>query len=363
MPFSSIVAQDIDELVADLSTVLPRFAGKTVLITGAGGFLMSYIVDVLARWSEGRARDGVRILALDNFKTGLPERLAHLSGAPSFRLITHDIAQPVELDEPVHFIVHGASIASPTVYRQFPLETIDANVGGTRFLLDFARRHAVEGMLVMSTSEIYGDPDPAFIPTPEEYRGYVSCTGPRACYDESKRMAETLAVTFHRQHGTPVNLIRPFNVYGPGLRLDDKRVLPDFMTQVLADRPIEMLSDGRPTRAFCYVTDAIALMMRVLASRISGEPFNTGSDEQEISMGDLARIVAQAGAEVLGRPPVDVRLQVSDDVDYLTGNPQRRCADLRKSRAAFPDWKIRVPLASGLSRTFQHHVERQRPPS
>ena len=161
MPFSSIVAQDIDELVADLSTVLPRFAGKTVLITGAGGFLMSYIVDVLARWSEGRARDGVRILALDNFKTGLPERLAHLSGAPSFRLITHDIAQPVELDEPVHFIVHGASIASPTVYRQFPLETIDANVGGTRFLLDFARRHAVEGMLVMSTSEIYGDPDPA----------------------------------------------------------------------------------------------------------------------------------------------------------------------------------------------------------
>ena len=359
MPFSSVVAEDIDLLLEDLGSVLPRLSGKTVLITGASGFLMSYIVDLLAAWNERNGGGSCRILALDNFKTGLPERLAYLERAPNFSLITHDIAQPLSLDEPLHYVVHGASIASPLIYRQFPLETIDANVSGTRFMLDLADRNAVDGMLVMSTSEIYGDPDPAFIPTGEDYRGNVSCTGPRACYDESKRMAETLAMTYFRLKETRVNLIRPFNVYGPGLRLDDKRVLPDFMTQVLAGQPIEMLSDGRPTRAFCYVSDAIALMVRILASGKGGEAFNVGNDEQEISMGDLARTVAAVGAEVLDRPAVDVRLQVSPDADYLTDNPQRRCADLNKSRSTFPDWQLRVPLASGLEKTFRHHVERQ----
>lgn len=358
MPFSSVVDEDVLGLLDDLRGELAGFSGSTVLITGAAGFLMSYLVEVLIAWNRSSTQPPCRVLALDNFKTGLPERLAHLADASDLRFITHDISQPLSIDEPIHWIVHGASIASPMVYRQFPLETMDANINGTRILLDLSRRNPIRGVMLMSTSEIYGDPDPAFIPTPETYRGFVSCTGPRACYDESKRVAETLAMTYFRLFGTPVKLIRPFNVYGPGLRLDDQRVLPDFMTRVLRNEALVLLSDGSPTRAFCYISDAISLMMRVLLAGAPGEPFNVGNDEREISMLDLARMTAKVGSEVLGRLPVAVEAAVSEDRDYLVDNPQRRLADLGKARQYFPNWSIKVSLEDGLARTFRHHLEK-----
>ncbi|RJF93650.1 NAD-dependent epimerase/dehydratase family protein [Sphingomonas cavernae] len=356
--YSRVVENDVKGLLSDLAQVLPRFAGTTVLVSGAGGFLMSYIVETLLGWNATGASEPCRIIAVDNFKTGLPERIAHLEDQPHFCIVRHDISEPIEVDEPVHWIVHGASIASPTVYRQYPLETISANVEGTRHLLELARANDARGVIVMSTSEIYGDPYPEFIPTPEDYRGNVSCTGPRACYDESKRMAETLAVTYFRLFGTPIKLVRPFNVYGPGLRLDDRRVLPDFMTCLLEDRPIELLSDGAPTRSFCYVTDAIALMMRTLTSDFAGDAINTGNDEVEISMRDLAQAVSRTGAGVLGRAPIAVHYQSSEDADYLVDNPQRRCPDLSRARYLFPDWSPRVGLEDGLSRLIQHLVEK-----
>ncbi|NJM29155.1 MAG: NAD-dependent epimerase/dehydratase family protein [Rhizobiales bacterium] len=201
--YSKVVSNDVAALLGDLREVLPRFSGTTVLVTGASGFLMSYIVETLLAWNESGAGSACRVIALDNFKTGVPDRLAHLEDMPNLSLVKHDISQPLDPGEPVHWIVHGASIASPIVYRQFPLETIDANVNGTRHLLELARAQNVRGMIIMSTSEIYGDPQPEFIPTPEDYRGYVSCTGPRACYDESKRMAETLGMTYHAFSGRP----------------------------------------------------------------------------------------------------------------------------------------------------------------
>ncbi len=245
------------------------------------------------------------------------------------------------------------------VYRQFPIETIDANVGGTRHMLDLAREKNARGVIVMSTSEIYGDPFPEFIPTPEDYRGNVSCTGPRACYDEGKRMAETLAMTWHRLYGTPVKMIRPFNVYGPGLRLNDQRVLPDFVSSVLAGETIELLSDGSPTRSFCYITDATALMIRMLAADTGGEPLNVGNDEVEISMIDLARAVSRIGAKALGRPALEVKRAVSDDKDYLVDNPQRRCPSLAQARALFPDWSPKVGIEEGIDRYFRHVIERR----
>lgn len=355
--FSSIVEEDVTQTVARLEQVLSASAGTTVFVTGGAGFLMSYLIDVLVAWNRAQAGARFRILALDNFKTGASDRLAHLAAEPEVRLINHDVTKPLKLEEPVHWIVHGASIASPTVYRRYPLETLDANVGGTRLALEMSRENPVRGFVFLSTSEIYGDPDPAFIPTPEDYRGLVSCTGPRACYDESKRLGETLAVTYHRQFGSPVKIVRPFNVYGPGLRLDDNRVLPDFMTQVMSGRPIVLLSDGRPTRAFCYVSDAIELIVRILFSDSVGEPFNVGNDEREISMLELARLTATVGAKVLNAPEIGVESEASEDPDYLTDNPQRRLADLTKSRRHFPDWSPRVGLEAGLARTFEHHLE------
>lgn len=343
--------------VADaLAEPMAAFAGTTILLTGANGFLIGAMVDALAAWNDAGHRAPIRILALDNNLTGTPERLAHLVGRADVAFLSHDITEPLDIDEPLHWIVHGASIASPMTYRKFPLATIDANVGGTRNMLELARVTGVRGMLVMSTSEIYGDPDPAMIPTPEHYRGNVSCTGPRACYDESKRMAETLAWVYHQQFALRALCIRPFNVFGPGFRFDDGRVLADFMTAVLAGEPIELLSDGAPTRTFCYVTDAVRAMFLLLRDGPGGEGFNVGNDEGEIAMRDLARLVASVDAEARGGAPVPVTFRTSEDPAYLVDNPNRRCPDTSKLRGAV-DWRPEVPLADGLARMLASYRE------
>jgi dTDP-glucose 4,6-dehydratase/UDP-glucuronate decarboxylase len=205
-------------------------------------------------------------------------------------------------------------------------------------------------LLYISTSEIYGDPDAAHIPTREDYRGNVSCTGPRACYDESKRMAETLCSTYYSLYGVPVKVIRPFNVYGPGQRLDDKRIIPDLISAALERRPLELFSDGRATRSFCYVSDAIRALWHILLSDTNGEAFNVGNDEREITIGMLAELVREAA----GPPQLEILHRASEDKHYLTDNPQRRCPDLTKLRGRFP-WTPNVPLAEGLERTLRSY--------
>lgn len=347
---------DATGIVENLAEVLPALAGTTLLITGAQGFLCSYIVDAVAHFNDVSGKQPCRIIAVDNLSASGGERLAHLSGRRDVAFLRHNVADPLLLDEPVHWIVHGASIASPTIYRQYPLETIDANTMGTRRLLDLAITNDIRGMVIMSSSEIYGDPPPEFIPTPESYQGNVSCFGPRACYDESKRMAETLSWVYHNKYGVRANTIRPFNVYGPGLRLDDKRVLPDFISAALSGQPIVLFSDGRPTRTFCYVTDLIRGLFHILLSGNGGEAFNIGSDEGEISMIDLAERVRQAAADVLERPAVSVEMRLSKDQLYLVDNPQRRCPDITKIKTRFP-WEPIVPLGEGLRRTLRAWVE------
>ena len=193
----------------------------------------------------------------DNYIRGIPRWLTDLGGRPHFTLDSRTISRnrlPRDIDD-FQFVIHAASIASPTFYRKYPIETMDANVNGLRALLEYARRQQqrglpVEGFLFFSTSEIYGDPTPEDIPTPETYRGNVSCTGPRACYDESKRYGETLCVNFAQQYALPIKIARPFNNYGPGLKITDRRVLPDFARDIFAGRDIVLLSNGSPSGHF-----------------------------------------------------------------------------------------------------------------
>lgn len=339
-----IIREDAALVAAEMQDELAAFAGATVLVTGAAGFLLSHLVDVLAAWNVAAARP-CRVLALDSFRTGLPDRVRHLENAPGIRWIAHDVATPFVPDEPVAWLLHGASIASPTFYRRHPLETIDANVGGTRRMLELARIQPLEGFLHLSSSEVYGDPVPEAIPTPESYPGRVSFTGPRACYDESKRLGETLCTLYHRLHGVPVRIVRPFNVYGPGQRLDDRRIVPDLMRAALAGEPLVLLSDGRATRSFCYVRDFIRGLLRVWVHGAAGEAYNLGNDE-EVSIADAARLVAR----LAGPPPLPVRHERSEDPDYVTDNPQRRCPDLAKVRAL--RWMPVVSLADGFARTL-----------
>jgi dTDP-glucose 4,6-dehydratase/UDP-glucuronate decarboxylase len=205
-----------------------------------------------------------------------------------------------------------------------------------------AAKKQLSAFVLLSSSEVYGDPDPGFIPTPETYAGRVSFTGPRACYDESKRLAETLCMTYFRTHATPVRIVRPFNVYGPGLRLDDGRLVPDLARAALLGRDLVLHSDGTPTRSFCYVTDFVVGLLRVVARGKDGEAYNVGNDH-EIAVRDLAAAMSRAaggGARVV--------VARSDDPDYLTDNPQRRCPDLARLRAlgAAPT----VALERGLGR-------------
>lgn len=350
---SSVVREDARLVVEEMGETLRQLAGTTMLVTGASGFLCSYLLDVVATFNDmnSGAQPPCRVLALDNFKSGLPERIEHLRERPDIHFIRHDVSQPFQPDAPVDWIIHGASIASPTIYRLYPLETIDANVNGARHMLELARRGA-RSMVYLSTSEIYGDPDPAFIPTPEDYRGNVSCTGPRACYDESKRLSETLCTTYYRLYGTPVKMVRPFNVYGPGQRLDDKRILPDLMSAAVQRQPFVLYSDGRATRSFCYVRDAVRAMLYVLLSQANGEPFNIGNDTEEISIAGLAERLS----EVVTSAGVPVEYQVSGDPQYLTDNPQRRCPDLTKLRAHTP-YSPEVNLTEGLTRTLRSYEE------
>jgi UDP-glucuronate decarboxylase len=343
-----IVEDDLRAIVTRASRALRQLAGKTVLVSGAAGFLPSYIVDALARANDEILPEPCRVVAIDNMITSDWSRLTHLEGRADTVLLQANIVEGVPFDDAVDYLVHGASIASPTWYRRYPLETIDVNVSGTRRLLELARVHGAR-FLLLSSSEIYGDPPRERVPTPEDYWGNVSPTGPRAPYDESKRLAETLCTTFHRVYGTEVVIIRPFNVYGPRLRLDDGRVIPDFLRDALASEPVSLLSDGRPTRSFCYVSDFVAALLWLLVEGTSGEAYNVGNDE-EVSIRQVADLVA----ELAGSP--GVRVSESSDPDYLTDNPSRRCPDLRKTKAAIA-WGPEVPLREGLARTLAHYRE------
>jgi dTDP-glucose 4,6-dehydratase/UDP-glucuronate decarboxylase len=231
------------------------------------------------------------------------------------------------------------------------LETLDANVLGLRHMLDLARRTGCESFLYFSSSEIYGDPPPDQIPTKETYCGNVACMGPRACYDESKRLGETLCYIYAQHYGLPVKIVRPFNNYGPGLRLDDRRVIPDLYRATLSDCDIVLHSDGNPTRTFCYSSDALAGYLLALLSDFEGEQFNIGSDDTEISMRQLANLilrVSKSKRRVVHRP--------SQDSNYLTDNPQRRCPDISKARS-FLGFEPKVSLELGLSRMLNWYRE------
>ncbi|QVL50316.1 MAG: NAD-dependent epimerase/dehydratase family protein [Thiocapsa sp.] len=352
-----VVQTDLNYICKHLSEEFSALSSKNLLITGGAGFLGYYLVQAVLHWNKANpAAKPIHLTIYDNYIRGVPEWLTHLSGNPNLELLKHDITNPLpETIGNFQFIIHAASIASPTFYRKYPIETMDANVNGLRFLLEYclqqkAKGNPVEGFLFYSTSEIYGDPTPESIPTPETYRGNVSCTGPRACYDESKRFGETLCVNFALQHDLPIKIARPFNNYGPGLKITDRRVLPDFARDIFNERDIVLLSDGSPTRTFCYIADAIVGYYKVLVKGHPGESYNVGVETPEISMANLAERVVG-----LARDLFDYRGQVvrrtSGDQDYLIDNPNRRCPIIDKARDHV-GYNPNITIDDGLRRTI-----------
>jgi UDP-glucuronate decarboxylase len=349
-----VVAEDLAMICQAASEQIRRLEGDSVLITGGGGFLGHYLVQALLEWNRTHADEPIRVRVADNWMRGEPEWMRRCRDDEHLEVLTLDITEPLPDDFSIgNWVIHAASIASPTFYREYPIETMDANVNGLRGLLDRAcadESQDLRGMLFFSSSEVYGDPAPEAIPTSEDYTGRVSFTGPRACYDESKRYGETLCVNFARQRGVPVSSARPFNNYGPGLALSDRRVIPDFASDILAGRDITLLSSGTPTRTFCYVADAVVGYLKVLVDGRRGEAYNIGTETPEISMRELAeRMVALARSEFGYQG--SVVMSTSDDADYLVDNPDRRCPDIGKARHEL-SYEPQVGIDEGLRRTM-----------
>lgn len=337
-----IVQQDIATIAAGVVDEAPKLSGKTILISGGAGFLGRYFLAVFSYLNQHVLEHPCRVISVDNYITGSkdPEFDVH---DDTILDVWGDVAYPLPIREDIDYIIHAAGLASPVYYMKYPMETIESAVTGAKNLLELARQNTLDGFLFFSSSEIYGDPDPSAVPTPETYFGYVSSVGPRACYDESKRLTETICTIYKQQHNIPVRIVRPFNVFGPGMKHDDRRVVPMFAYQLLNDQPITVHGDGHQTRTFCYISDAMTGFLKVLLRGRDGEAYNIGNEDNEISMRDLAQVfvdTAGQGAKYELIPYPD---------NYPAGEPQRRCPDLTKARNEL-QYDPKVSFSAGIAR-------------
>jgi dTDP-glucose 4,6-dehydratase len=305
------------------------------VVTGGAGFLGSHLCERLVR-------EGWEVVCLDNLVTGDESNVLPLAGHPGFQMIRHDVTRYIEVEGPVEYVLHFASPASPVDYLRLPIPTLKVGALGTHNTLGLALAKGAKYLLA-STSECYGDPE--VTPQPENYWGHVNPIGPRGVYDEAKRFAEAMTMAYHRYHGVDSRIARIFNTYGPRMRLNDGRVLPNFVYQVFTGQPLTVYGDGRQTRSFCYVSDLIEGIYRLLFSD-EHDPVNLGNPE-EITILDFAgRVRALASVDV----PIAFRPLPTDD-------PRRRCPDITKARRLL-DWEPRVKLDEGLRATLDYYRPR-----
>lgn len=306
--------------------------GATTLVLGAAGFIGSHLSDrILA--------EGGRVIGIDNLSTGRRANIAHLLPDPGFQFRVHDVTKPFEVSEDLDYVVHLASPASPRDYLRLPIETLHAGALGTQHALEVARRHGAR-FLMVSTSEVYGDAEQH--PQRETYWGSVNPVGPRSVYDEAKRYAEALTMAHKRAYGSDVAVARVFNTYGPRMRFDDGRAVPEFIGAALEDRPLPVHGDGSQTRSLCYVSDLIEGLWRLLTSDLTG-PVNLGSSH-EVTVLELATTVQSV---------VSAQVDTTSAITYLPrpqDDPGRRCPDTSLAKAHL-GWETTISLTDGLADT------------
>jgi dTDP-glucose 4,6-dehydratase len=306
-------------------------SGPTSVVTGAAGFLGSHLTDLLL------AR-GHKVIGIDNFVTGSVNNISHLSGNPNFKFIQQDVTEFLFLDGSVDYVWHFASPASPIDYLELPIQTLKVGSLGTHKALGLAK-HKSARFLLASTSEVYGDP--LVHPQTEDYWGNVNPIGPRGCYDEAKRFAEALTMAYHQEHGIHTRIVRIFNTYGPRMRLHDGRVVPAFVSQALKNKPITVFGTGSQTRSFCYVSDLIEGIYRLMMSA-SEQPVNIGNPV-EMTMLDFAKEIIHA---TRSRSRMVFKPLPQDD-------PRQRRPDITRARKLLK-WEPKVLLAEGLVKTIEY---------
>lgn len=304
------------------------------VITGGAGFLGSHLVDLLL--SRGH-----RVTVIDNLITGSTDNIQHLAGNPDFRFIKQDVTEYLYLDGPVDFLWHFASPASPIDYLEIPIQTLKVGSLGTHKALGLAMTKGAR-FLITSTSEVYGDP--LVHPQTESYWGNVNPVGPRGCYDESKRFAEALTMAYHREHGVDTRIVRIFNTYGPRMRVKDGRVVPAFVSQALQGKPITIFGDGTQTRSFCFASDLIEGIYRLMmcTGSTASDPCNIGNPHELTMLQFAQEIIKATGSKsrIIHKPlPQD--------------DPKQRRPDITRARKLL-GWEPTIPLADGLVPTIAY---------
>jgi dTDP-glucose 4,6-dehydratase len=307
-----------------------------VLITGGAGFLGSHLCDKFLA-------EGHHVIAMDNLITGNTRNIEHLAGRDDFLFIKQDVTNYIYIEGPIDAVLHFASPASPIDYLNLPIQTLKVGALGTHKALGLAKAKNAK-FLLASTSEVYGDPQ--IHPQPESYWGHVNPIGPRGVYDEAKRFAEAMTMAYHRYHGVDTKIVRIFNTYGPRMRLEDGRVVPNFIPQALRGEPLTVYGDGQQTRSFCYCADLIEGIYRLLLSD-EHEPVNIGNPS-ELSILEFAQVINRLTGNTAGIVFVDKR--IADD-------PQTRRPDIAKAKALLK-WEPRVPLEEGLTKTIEYFRNR-----
>jgi dTDP-glucose 4,6-dehydratase len=308
-----------------------------VLITGGAGFLGSHLCDRFLA-------EGHTVIAMDNLITGTTDNIDHLAGHERFLFVKHDVTNYIYVEGPLDAVLHFASPASPIDYLTFPIQTLKVGALGTHKALGLAKAKGARFMLA-STSEVYGDPK--IHPQDETYWGNVDPIGPRGVYDEAKRFAEAMSMAYQRYHGLDTRIARIFNTYGPRMRLDDGRVVPNFIGQALRGEPLTIYGDGKQTRSFCYVEDEIDGLYRLLMSD-ERSPVNIGNPH-EISIIEFADLINELTGNEAGSVFME-RMRIE-------GDPQTRRPDITKAREVL-GWEPRVDIRDGLKRTIAHFRQR-----
>ena len=341
--WNKILQQDLEYIVTSAKKDLNFLSKKKVLFTGGCGFIGYYFYNSICLWNEKFKNKKIKYTILDNVK-----QKPFWLNKKNCNFINRDISNlKTSFFEKFEIIIHGASIASPTYYRKYPINTMKANVLGLwKILESLKKKNKKKVLFFFSSSEVYGDPDKKFIPTSENYTGNVSFTGPRACYDESKRFGETLVVNYSKFYKFKCVIVRPFNNYGPGMRLNDKRVLPDIMKNVLGNKDIVIYSDGSPKRTFCYVADAIIGYLKALNSGKDRGIYNIGAKGPQISMNVLAKHVLRISKKITSYNR-KIIFKKNNEKNYLTDNPNRRCPDMKKTKKEL-NFSAKVRLEKGL---------------
>lgn len=349
MTTNKIIKEDLQTIYnSDINW--SSFYNKTILITGANGFLPAYIVESLLYLNFINNKNNVKVIGLVRNIQNAKIRFSEYLNDDHLKFIQQDVSDKIELSNNIDFIIHAASQASPKYYGVDPVGTLKANVLGTINLVEFAKKNDIKSFLYFSSGEVYGELKSEQIPVKEDVFGYLNPTNVRSCYSESKRMGENICVSYFHQFNVPAKIARPFHTYGPGMKLDDGRVYADFVSNVLNGQDICLNSNGLAERAFCYLTDATIGFFKVLLEGENGEAYNIGNPNEEYSILELAKIMVSLYPEK--KLKVVKRLSHENN-SYLKSTLTRNSSNIDKMNRL--NWKPVVSVDDGFKRTIQSY--------